>query len=76
MDVMMPKVDGWELLLSLKAGVETRDIPIIICSVLNEPEMALALGAAAYIPKPVIQGDLLRALAPWAEAGTSPALMR
>jgi hypothetical protein len=47
-----------------------------VCSVLNEREMAVALGAAAYVPKPVTQEALLRALAPWAEVDTSLAPTR
>jgi CheY-like chemotaxis protein len=65
LDVMMPGEDGWETLLSLKAAEATRNIPVIICSVLREPALALSLGAAAYLPKPVTQQALLRALAPW-----------
>jgi CheY-like chemotaxis protein len=65
LDVMMPKEDGWELLMALKAAPETRDIPVVICSVLTEPQLAVTLGAAAYLPKPVTQQALLQALAPW-----------
>ncbi len=72
LDVMMPQEDGWELLVSFKNDDRTRNIPVIVCSVLNEPQLALALGAAGYLPKPVTQPALLRALAPWSQAGASP----
>jgi CheY-like chemotaxis protein len=65
LDVMMPKEDGWEMLRKLRAQEETRQIPVIICSVLNEPELALTLGARNYLPKPVTQRALLQVLSPW-----------
>ncbi len=72
LDVMMPREDGWELLMALKNSPDTREIPVIVCSVLNEPQLALALGAEAYLTKPVTQQALLRALAPWNRAGSTP----
>jgi CheY-like chemotaxis protein len=71
LDVMMPKEDGWEFLMALKTSEDTHAIPVIICSVLNEPQLALTLGAATYLAKPVAQQALLRALAPWGRSGAS-----
>ncbi|HEC35695.1 MAG TPA: response regulator [Anaerolineae bacterium] len=71
LDVMMPREDGWEFLIALKTSTETRDIPVIVCSVLNEPQLALTLGAVTYLAKPVTQQALLRALAPWNQASAS-----
>lgn len=65
LDIMMPKEDGWEMLKELRAEEATRHIPVIICSVLNEPELALTLGAHSYLPKPVTQQALLKVLSPW-----------
>ena len=65
LDVLMPSQDGWEVLQQLKASPNTRNIPIIVCSVLNEPQIALAMGATGYITKPVSQAALLEALRPW-----------
>lgn len=76
LDVMIPGEDGWELLMSLKTDHDTRDIPVIICSVLNEPQLALELGAAAYLQKPVTQQALLRALLPWSLSPASLAPAR
>lgn len=67
LDVMMPREDGWELLQELRARADTRTIPILICSVLNEVQVALTLGANGYLLKPVTQAALLQALAPWAQ---------
>lgn len=63
LDVMMPTVDGWEILQSLQADPETQHIPVIVCSVWNEPELAFSLGAADFLKKPITQRDLLDALA-------------
>lgn len=68
LDVLMPSEDGWELLVTLKSREDTRDIPVIVCSVLDQPGLALALGAAGYLAKPVTQRELMRALAPWRRA--------
>jgi CheY-like chemotaxis protein len=63
LDVMMPSKDGWEVLQALRAQPLTRHIPVIVCSVLKERDLALSLGASAFLAKPITQDDLLRALA-------------
>jgi CheY-like chemotaxis protein len=62
LDVMMPTQDGWEVLQELKSDPLTQYIPVIICSVLENPELARSLGAVAYLRKPVTQSDLLDVL--------------
>ena len=62
LDVMMPREDGWEILQRLKKAHITRRIPVIVCSVLNEPELALSMGASGYITKPVTQTDFIQAM--------------
>lgn len=59
LDILMPQEDGWELLRMLKSDAASKDIPVIICSVLKQPQIALQLGARAYVGKPVSQQDLL-----------------
>ena len=62
LDVMMPAMDGWQVLRSLKQQPVTQHTPIIVCSVLKEPELAISLGARAYIKKPVDRLELLATL--------------
>jgi CheY-like chemotaxis protein len=62
LDVMMPHMDGWEVLQGLKADPGTRRIPVIVCSVWEEPELASSLGATGFLAKPIKQSDLLAAL--------------
>lgn len=62
LDVMMPKVDGWEILQALKTDPDTKEIPVLVCSAWEEPELANSLGAVGFLKKPVRQGDLLQML--------------
>jgi CheY-like chemotaxis protein len=62
LDVMMPRMDGWELLGRLRSHPSTADIPVIIHSILSQEELALSLGARRLVLKPVTQGDFLTAL--------------
>jgi CheY-like chemotaxis protein len=62
LDIMMPGIDGWQVLTSLKANPVTRDIPVLICSIIEEPERAFNLGAADYLVKPILEDDFIRAL--------------
>jgi CheY-like chemotaxis protein len=62
LDVMLPDIDGWEVLTRLHENPATSEIPVIICSVIRQKELALALGATLYLPKPVHRQDFLKAL--------------
>ena len=62
LDIMMPGRDGWSVLEELKQDEETKHIPVIVCSILEEQERGFSLGAAAYLVKPIYQEDLLAAL--------------
>lgn len=66
LDVMMPSQDGWEVLQTLKHDPATARIPVIVCSVLRERELALSLGAADFLAKPITAEELLAALQRWA----------
>ena len=55
LDVLMPEMDGYEVIATLKASDKTKDIPVIFITGLDNAEAekkGLALGAADYIPKP------------------------
>lgn len=53
---------GWAVLEGLKSAADTRDIPVIVVSIVDERARGTALGAAAYLVKPVSRDDLLAAL--------------
>ncbi len=67
LDVMMPSHDGWEILQALKHHPDTRVIPVAVCSVLDEPELAASLGADDFCRKPVSRQALLRLVRRWDE---------
>jgi CheY-like chemotaxis protein len=62
LDVMLPHRDGWDALQLLRHHPVTGEIPIVICSVLGEEQLARALGAATFIRKPLTRPALLQAL--------------
>ncbi|MCL5998910.1 MAG: response regulator [Chloroflexi bacterium] len=62
LDIMLPQVDGWEVLQTLRNDPETSAIPIVVCSVINDPELAASLGASLLVPKPVSCDAVLKAL--------------
>ena len=76
-DIMMRDVDGWELLQSLRSRPMLAGIPVIVCSIVNEPALATALGAQAYLRKPITADVLLstlkRVLDESSRAGQRPA---
>ncbi|WP_421658757.1 response regulator [Leptothermofonsia sp. ETS-13] len=53
LDVMMPVIDGWSVLSSLKADPELADIPVIVLTIVDNQNLGFALGAADYLTKPV-----------------------
>jgi signal transduction histidine kinase/DNA-binding response OmpR family regulator len=62
LDIMMPGRDGWTVLAELKNDLDTRDIPVLICSILEEEEKGFSLGATDYLVKPILEDDLLNSL--------------
>ena len=62
LDILLPGIDGWEVLAQLKADPETAAIPVIVVSMLDERGRGFALGAAEYLVKPVGKDPLLAAL--------------
>jgi CheY-like chemotaxis protein len=59
LDVLLPGLDGWEVLNQLKNDEATRLIPVIVISVVDNPELGIALGALDYFVKPVAAKDLM-----------------
>jgi PAS domain S-box-containing protein len=53
LDVMMPDMDGWSVLAALKADAALCDIPVIMLTMVDDPERGFTLGAADYATKPV-----------------------
>jgi CheY-like chemotaxis protein len=62
LDVMMHNVDGWQILSELRHTPATTDIPVVVCSILPVEELALSLGANAFLQKPVTRHQFLKML--------------
>lgn len=62
LDVLLPTLDGWEVLRRLKADPDLRHIPVLMITIVDEKEVGLALGAVDYLVKPVERLALLDAL--------------
>ena len=62
LDVMMPEQDGWELLQRLRTQPATRTVPIIVCTVFDDAQLAYSLGASAFVSKPANREKILAAL--------------
>lgn len=62
LDVMMPEVDGWELLGRLRQHPLTSHVPIVVCTILAQEELAMSLGVSAFLRKPVQRRDFLQIL--------------
>ncbi|MBI2940979.1 MAG: response regulator [Chloroflexi bacterium] len=69
LDVLLPSHDGWEILRDLKERPETKDIPVVVCSILPERTLALSLGGDDFVAKPVTREALWTALRRWQRRG-------
>jgi len=63
LDLVLPEMDGWHVLRGLQSDAATASIPVIIVSMLENRELAAALGAQDYFVKPIDWPRLLRRLA-------------
>ncbi len=62
LDVLLQDMDGWELLGRFRAHPHLGDKPVIVCTILPQRDLALSLGAAGFLSKPLSQRQLLAAL--------------
>ncbi len=66
LDVLMPNMDGWEVLRELKADALTRDIPVIMVTMTDDRNLGYALGASEFLSKPVQRDQLIELLGRYA----------
>jgi CheY-like chemotaxis protein len=59
LDILLEVESGWHLLTEMKAQEATRDVPVLVLTVVDGEERALALGASAFCLKPIDQAWLL-----------------
>jgi DNA-binding response OmpR family regulator len=73
LDVMMPEMDGWQVLRTLKADERTRHIPVVMLSARAERRdkmIGLQEGAEGYIAKPFSPAEVVREVQSFLERGT------
>ncbi len=75
LDVLMPRMDGWDLLTAFKSAPELAEIPVIMVTMVREPGIAVSLGASGYLTKPVDRARLRTMLNRFAGSGTGPVLV-
>ena len=62
LDILMPEMDGWEVLKQLKKNKKLKDIPVIISSIIDDKKTGFSLGASDFISKPVDKDELSNVL--------------
>lgn len=62
MDILLPGVDGWDLLQQLHQNFPQLSIPVVICSVIGNEYMAKSMGASGYLTKPIERKSFIEML--------------
>lgn len=62
LDVVMPKSDGWSVLSELKSNPQTRDIPVVMVTIVENKKLGFSLGASEYLTKPIDRKRLVSAM--------------
>jgi signal transduction histidine kinase/CheY-like chemotaxis protein len=75
LDVMMPQIDGWAVLGTLKSDPALSDIPVVIVSLLDERPLGLTLGAAEFLNKPVDRAKLITTIRTYAGTASGQVLV-
>ncbi|MDA0374768.1 MAG: response regulator [Planctomycetota bacterium] len=75
LDVMMPSMDGWAVLRTLKADPDLREIPVVMVTIVGEQALGLTLGATDYLTKPVDRGQLVEAIQRHVGSKTAPRVL-
>ncbi len=76
LDIGLPGLDGWEVLRRLKQDEQTRRVPVVIVSMMDNRELGLSLGVDDYFQKPVDRERLVARLRELAPAGGAREISR
>ena len=60
LDVLMPDLDGWNVMAALRSDAELADIPVVMATIVDEQRHGMALGAVAYLTKPIDRDRLIQ----------------
>ena len=75
LDIMLPKKDGWQVIQELKRFQDTRHIPIIIISIVDDLTFGFSMGAVDYLTKPIDREQLSYALKKLEAQETTPRIL-
>jgi CheY-like chemotaxis protein/anti-sigma regulatory factor (Ser/Thr protein kinase) len=76
LDILMSPKDGWQVLHELKADATTRDIPVVVLSIVDNRKLGYRLGAFDYLVKPFDREAILSTLSRIAPSEAAPAQAR
>ena len=68
LDVLMPGMDGWAVLSTLKADPDLRKVPVVLMTIMEDKDVGFALGAADFLPKPINRSRLATLLIKYGQA--------
>ena len=71
LDILMPEMDGWDVLKQLKGDEKLKNTPIIISSILDDKKTGFSLGASDFISKPVEKEELSKVLGKYFKSFTN-----
>ena len=69
LDVIMPDMDGWAVLKELQSDPALSQVPVVMLTILADSQRGYALGASAFVQKPIDAGRLLEAVRTVAPGG-------
>ncbi|MGQ7846406.1 response regulator [Granulosicoccus sp. 3-233] len=75
LDVLMPEMDGWDVLAALKSDPKTMDIPVVMASMSDQADRSYSLGAVDFLAKPIDRDRLHRILDRFHRSAESPKVL-
>lgn len=75
LDILMPEMDGWQVLQKLKSEAKTMSIPVVLYTIVADKEKGYALGADDYLVKPISKSKLLTTLKNYRRSSSNKILL-
>jgi len=75
LDVMMPGIDGWQVLDELKSHKDLKDIPVVMLTMVSDKKKGFLLGAAEFLQKPIHEANLLETLGKYSSGQGSKSVL-
>jgi signal transduction histidine kinase/CheY-like chemotaxis protein len=75
LDILMPEMDGWQVLQRLKSEPKTMYIPVVLYTIVADKEKGYALGADDYLVKPISKSKLLATLENYRRSSSNKILL-